>query len=95
MYTNHTKNLLLAKHIEYHQAHHIYDVNSHRQTLDILLKGLDSPIWWKALTNEAGRLAKRAGMTPENDCIDYIKQSYFFHKKKVTYGTVHKYDLRY
>jgi hypothetical protein len=42
---------------EFH-AHHIFDANGKKETIDTLLAGKDKAIWDRALSNEYGRLAQ-------------------------------------
>jgi hypothetical protein len=68
-------------------ANHIYNEEGHRETLDFLLKGSNSHIWWTALGNEIGRLARGInGRVVSTDTIDFILKCHVPLNKKVTYA---------
>ena len=66
---------------------HIFNEDGKKETMDSLLKGKDSKIWWNALGNELGRLAQGIGnRVIATDTIDFIHRSEVPTHKKVTYA---------
>jgi hypothetical protein len=75
-----------VQHFEFH-AHHIFNSQGKKETMDSLLAGDDSTIWTQALSNELGRLAQGIhGRVVATDTIDFIQRSEVPTGKKVTYG---------
>jgi hypothetical protein len=71
---------------EFH-AHHIFDSNGKKETIDTLLAGKDSDVWDRALSNEFGRLAQGIDdRVVATDTIDFIHKSAVPAHKIVTYG---------
>ena len=68
-------------------ANHIFDEFGKKQSMDKLLNGSDKDIWWKAIGNEFGRLAKGIGnRVISTDTIDFICKNDVPQGRKVTYG---------
>jgi hypothetical protein len=71
---------------EFH-AHHIFDSNGKKETIDTLLAGPANDVWDRALSNEFGRLAQGIDdRVVATDTIDFIHKSDVPHTKIVTYG---------
>lgn len=66
---------------------HIFNEDGKKETMDSLLKGKDSKIWWNALINELGCLAQGTGnCVISTDTINFISRSKVPLHKKVTYA---------
>jgi hypothetical protein len=66
---------------------HIFNEQGKKMSMDALLAGDDSTIWWNSLGNELGRLAQGIGnRIVGTDTIDFIRRSDVPTGKKVTYA---------
>ena len=70
-----------------HSLQHIFNESGKKETMDSLLAGKDSAIWWKALGNELGRLSQGIGdRVVGTETLEFIHRSEVPSNKKVTYA---------
>ena len=88
---NYIVNMLFDKN---HSIHHIYTNDSRRETIDSLLAGANSKIWFKSLSNEWGHLVQgNQNNIKGTDTIDFIYQKEVPQEKDVTYA-IFVYDYK-
>ena len=66
----------------------IYYTNGHKESLDLLLRGMNSVTWWTGLTNEIGCIAQGIKIITGSDVVDFIFKTDIPKHNVVTYANI-------